>query len=83
VKAIVRGRDITTERVAAYLPSNYSVIDEYDSVLFGHVVVIEGEDRMGWTFNDYVAPRLASGLMFASEVIEEVTERDNNTESEG
>ena len=61
--AIVRGGDATTERVARYLPGNYYVVGEIKGG-----VVIAGTDHAGWTFDDYVEPRLASGLMFAREV---------------
>jgi hypothetical protein len=30
--------------------------------------VIQGEDNAGWTLDDYVIPRLASGLHFAKEI---------------
>lgn len=59
VTAEVRGG--TTHVVARYLPSNYRVTDERDGVVY-----IEGEDVGGWTFDLYVQPRLASGLMAAT-----------------
>jgi hypothetical protein len=68
ITAIVKGNGITQERVAAYLPSNYSVVGSAIGVVEG--VLIQGEDSMGWTFDDYVEPRLASGLMFATKVDE-------------
>lgn len=58
------------ERVEAYLPANYSVAEEDPS---SRTCVIRGEDVAGWTLDDYVLPRLASGLMFGEEVTEEVT----------
>lgn len=58
--------------IEAYLPANYRVIGEVDSPLGeplpGHYVVIQGEDNAGWTLDDYVIPRLASGLYFALEI---------------
>lgn len=54
---------ITSERVAAYLPSNYEV----DEVADGYVR-FSGIDFAGWTLDGYVLPRLASGLIFAEEV---------------
>ena len=66
-KAIVVGgigaEDIETVR--AYLPSNYSaeVGPEHDPR-----IRIVGEDDHGWTLEDYVIPRLASGLICAREV---------------
>lgn len=59
-RAIVRGEPV--ERVAAYLPANYTASETDDGVL------IVGRDVAGWTLDDYVIPRLASGLMFATEV---------------
>lgn len=49
--------------VRAYLPANYSA-----TLLKSGTVRISGEDRAGWTLDGYVIPRLASGLIFASEV---------------
>lgn len=49
------------ETIQRYMPSNYTA--EYwegtDTIL------IRGEDVAGWTLEDYVIPRLASGLYFA------------------
>lgn len=59
---IVRGARSENE-VGAYLPSNYRTTGAY--LENGRVVVtIEGNDSLGWTMQDYVIPRLASGLMF-------------------
>lgn len=61
--------DHTTDldRVRAFLPSNYQAvrlaIDTTD------VIYIVGVDRMGWTLDDYVIPRLASGNLYAKEVV--------------
>jgi hypothetical protein len=55
--------------IAAYMPGNYDVIEarfEQDGI--GWVVFIEGEDNAGWTLDDYVLPRLASGFYFGREV---------------
>lgn len=52
------------ESVAAYLPNNYHVTEIHRTY-----VVIEGEDRAGWTLDDYVIPRLASGLYFTKETV--------------
>jgi hypothetical protein len=58
-----------SDEVAAYLPGNYEV--------YGHrfpdgpsgriVVLIRGVDTAGWTLDDYVIPRLASGSMGCEE----------------
>ena len=49
--------------VVAYLPGNYRVTDIDDEYIY-----IAGEDRAGWTLDDYVIPRLASGLYHAEEL---------------
>lgn len=56
-------------RIAAYLPSGWRVdprpmgpLDNSGRVEFW--AVITGEDFAGWTLEDYVMPRLASGLIF-------------------
>lgn len=46
--------------VARYLPENYKVVAEHPS----GVVTIEGVDSHGWTMDDYVLPRLASGMIY-------------------
>lgn len=51
------------EAVARYLPANYRVTGED-----AEWVYFAGRDRAGWTLEDYVLPRLASGLYFAEEV---------------
>jgi len=52
----------TIERAAAYLPSNYGIV-----YVNGDPVIV-GVDSRGWTLGGYVIPRLASGLMFATEI---------------
>lgn len=59
--AYVTTRDATLERVAQYMPSNYSATQDEQGVIW-----ITGEDKAGWTLDDYVLPRLASGLIFAT-----------------
>lgn len=62
--AIVKGARDKWE-VAAYLPENYEVIYwNHDGV------VIAGLDNRGWTLDDYVIPRLASGNMGCRELVE-------------
>jgi len=63
--ALVTGARSTAE-VEAYLPDNYKVV--FGVVLGEEGVIIEGEDIAGWTLEDYVIPRLASGLLWAREV---------------
>jgi len=50
--------------VRALLPGNYKV--GYNSLT--KQFMITGKDVAGWTMDDYVIPRLASGLIFAEEV---------------
>ena len=56
------GRPDASE-VAAYLPGNYRVAGEDDTSVY-----IAGEDNSGWTLDDYVIPRLGSGLISATEM---------------
>jgi hypothetical protein len=58
------GRPTLTE-VQAYMPGNYTAVADE-----GETIVIEGHDNAGWTLEDYVIPRLASGLISAREVTE-------------
>lgn len=60
----------TPEAVARYLPGNYAVLTSYSSPL-GDKIVIQGSDYAGWTLEDYVIPRLASGLIYCAEIITE------------
>ena len=62
---------VTPERVAVYLPAGYQVVGYLKDVGLD-TVLIAGVDEAGWTFEDYVQPRLASGLYFATELLEAV-----------
>jgi hypothetical protein len=73
--AIVRGARRRSE-AETYLPENYRVIHE-KLVPAGPIVgdrrmkplfVIEGTDNAGWTLDDYVVPRYASGLIHCTEI---------------
>ena len=55
------------ERVAAYMPDNYRIVSAEGSTDKDAEVLIAGEDKMGWTLEDYIIPRLASGMMFVTE----------------
>lgn len=63
--AIIKGNHATQEQVQDYLPSNYNVVHVDPN---GQGVLIAGEDDHGWTMDEYVLPRLASGLMPGKEV---------------
>ena len=62
--ALVVGKDITAERVANYLPSNYTVVDADVTGADGDSVIIGGHDVAGWTIEAYIAPRLGTGGMY-------------------
>lgn len=74
----------SADEVSAYLPSNYEV--------YGHrfpdgpsgriVILIRGSDVAGWTLNDYVIPRLASGLMACTETLGPVPEADSESQAQ-
>jgi len=52
------------DRIAACLPRNYAVVPPTVNDIGAPAVVrIAGVDRLGWTADDYVIPRLASGLI--------------------
>lgn len=48
--------------IKRYLPSNYGCFQ------YGFDVIIVGTDLAGWTMQDYVLPRLHSGLYFPHEI---------------
>ncbi len=67
----LRFEDVEESRVKAYLPANYQVVRIMLDLPDGEVMerlLIVGTDVAGWTLEDYVIPRLASGLIFAEEV---------------
>jgi len=62
-RAVIRG--LGHDKLATirrYLPSNYEADCD------GGDIWISGVDNAGWTLDDYVIPRLASGLYRAEEV---------------
>jgi len=61
----------TGETAGAYLPANYKVTEVTPTE-----VRIAGHDDHGWTLDDYVIPRLASGLIWAKEVTRDVVDRE-------
>jgi len=63
---IVNVEPVELERIEALLPSNYTV----DQI--GDDWIITGEDNAGWTLDEYVIPRLASGLIFAEEIKDQI-----------
>lgn len=61
MKRVALAKNTDTETVRAYLPSNYTA---YEGVTPTSVLII-GEDYRGWTLEDYVIPRLGSGMIWA------------------
>lgn len=51
-----------------YLPDNYRVGTHINGEATGGEFIIVGEDVAGWTLDDYVIPRLSSGLIWATEI---------------
>ncbi len=79
-RAIITGGATSLEQVQRYMPYNYTAQfavhffkwsredsdSDYEPV---QVIEILGEDVAGWTLDDYVIPRLASGLIGAREEV--------------
>ncbi len=57
------------KQVEAYLPSNYRACDVTPDEVSTSVTLIIGVDSAGWTLDDYVLPRLASGMHFGHELV--------------
>ena len=62
----VKAIDDMLDRIRALLPENYKVA--YNSLT--EQFMITGHDVAGWTLEDYVIPRLVSGLVCAEEITE-------------
>lgn len=60
---IPHGASGSREGIRNYLPANYAVLGGGEDT-----TVIGGYDQHGWTLDDYVLPRLASGLYFGAEL---------------
>jgi len=61
-QAIIEGKANDLQVIRQYMPGNYTASRQGDDV------IIQGTDNAGWTLDDYVIPRLASGLYFAREI---------------
>ena len=55
--------------ISNYMPGNYQAIQLQDVNGEDGDILIYGEDFQGWTMQDYVLPRLASGLIAARELV--------------
>jgi hypothetical protein len=71
--AVVSGG--TAEAIEGYLPANYRMVCPVADVFNGELssrplpgFLIAGEDDSGWTLDEYVIPRLRSGLYGCREV---------------
>jgi hypothetical protein len=65
--------NITGDTLERYLPGNYRILSSHTCNPNGGTnYVIHGTDSAGWTLDDYVIPRLASGLYFAKEYLTHV-----------
>jgi len=64
--ALIVGNGITADRVSAYLPRGYRVVEADITGRQGDSVIIAGHDVAGWTLEDYVLPRLASGGLYGT-----------------
>jgi len=60
--AVVTSTDRSLAEVRAYMPSNFSAF------LRIREIFIVGVDSAGWTLDDYVLPRLGSGMIAAREI---------------
>lgn len=58
-RAIIRGKAWEVDVIRKYLPHNYFAFT------FSNDVIVVGMDSAGWTLEDYVIPRLASGNIVA------------------
>ena len=68
--AVIYNISGTIANVEAYLPENYKVIPQTLTTTPDgkRRIAIQGEDVAGWTLDGYVLPRLASALLFATEM---------------
>jgi len=60
--AIVKNAE-SAKKLYRYMPANYVILGGIDGEY-----LIGGYDEAGWTLDGYVIPRLASGLIWATEV---------------
>lgn len=61
--AVVPTATGTHDTIASYLPHNYMVLSWQEGE-----IMIGGVDKHGWTLDEYVIPRLASGMYYGHEV---------------
>jgi hypothetical protein len=59
---VVKSGSTSARMVAAYLPARYEVTGEDDENIY-----FAGEDYAGWTMDDYVIPRMQSGMIWPRE----------------
>lgn len=67
--ALIQGPPDSASAIRAYLPENYELVGRTPIRASNKVqFLLVGRDVAGWTLDDYVLPRLASGLYFGEEV---------------
>ena len=59
---LLKVHSCNVEEVSNYLPSNFEVIG---FTLGQDALIVAGIDNHGWTVDEYVIPRLGSGLIHA------------------
>lgn len=62
-EAVVLSKE-SLETVQRYLPEHFGAYKNDAGI-----IIIFGEDVAGWTMQDYVLPRLSSGLIAAREIV--------------
>lgn len=71
IRTAIINNEIDRQRVVPYMPGNYDVqkvtLDLPNGEVYERLIVV-GSDVAGWTLDEYVIPRLASGLIFAEEI---------------
>jgi hypothetical protein len=67
--ALINANAGQADQIAAYMPSNYTVLGR-TPISASNVVqyLIGGHDNAGWTLDGYVLPRLASGMYYGIEI---------------
>ena len=60
IAQVINDRNLS--EVQAYMPSNYRAFEDR-----GNIYIL-GSDVAGWTMDDYILPRLGSGLIAAREL---------------
>ena len=73
IAVVTNARD--AKQLWVLLPGNYDIIGGDLGEPGRPVYLIAGEDVAGWTLDDYVIPRLASGTIFCTEITNDLEGR--------